>query len=178
MNKRLRYGLAILTSILVLSACSSVKPDDYASETPRLELNKFLNGKLTGWGIFQKTAGKVSKRFRIDMQASWHDNKGSFVEHFSFNDGTKQTRSWVMTRVDEHHYTAVANDSVGTGHGEVYGNTMHWHYTIKTPTSSGTYDLDYDYWMYKIDEQTLINRATLSKFGVPLGDIAVTFRKG
>ena len=55
---------------------------------------------------------------------------------------------------------------------------MHWHYTIKTPTSSGTYDLDYDYWMYKIDEQTLINRATLSKFGVPLGDIAVTFRKG
>lgn len=162
----------------MLAACSAVEPEDYADESPTLELNKFLDGKLTGWGIFQETGGKVSKRFRIDMQASWQGNKGTFIEHFTFDDGTKQTRSWDMTRIDAHHYTATANDSVGPGHGKAYGNSMHWNYTIKTDTDSGTYNLDYDYWMYQIDAHTMINRATLSKFGVPLGDIAVTFRKG
>jgi len=136
-----------------------------------------LQGKLTGWGIFEDRSGKVVKRFRIDMTANWQGNKGTFIENFSFNDGTKQVRTWELTRIDDHHYTGKANDSIGVGQGEVWGNSMHWNYTIKTETDSGTYNLDYDYWMHLIDDKTLINRATLSKFGVTLGDIAVTFHK-
>jgi hypothetical protein len=82
-----------------------------------------------------------------------------------------------LTRIDEHNYTGKANDSVGSGKGEAWGNTLHWDYTIVTETDSGTFALDYDYWMYLIDENTLINRATLSKFGVKVGDITVTFHK-
>jgi hypothetical protein len=177
MLKKAFKGFVVLFSIIIIAACSAVSPDDYASEKPEFKLEEFLNGKLTGWGIFQETGGKVTKRFRIDMEASWQGNKGKFVEHFSFADGTKQVRTWDMTRIDAHNYTAVANDSVGPGNGQSYGNTIHWNYTIKTETDSGTYDLDYDYWMYMIDNNTLINRATLSKFGIPLGDIAVTFHK-
>lgn len=136
-----------------------------------------MQGKLTGWGIFEDRSGKVVKRFRIDMTANWQGNKGTFIENFSFNDGTKQVRTWELTRIDDHHYTGKANDSIGVGQGEVWGNSMHWNYTIKTETDSGTYNLDYDYWMHLIDDKTLINRATLSKFGVTLGDIAVTFHK-
>lgn len=33
---------------------------------------------------------------------------------------------WDLTRIDEHHYLGKANDSVGTGRGEVPGNTMRW----------------------------------------------------
>lgn len=111
------------------------------------------------------------------MTADWQGNVGTFTENFSFNDGTKQVRQWTLTRLDDHHYRGKANDSVGPGEGEVWGNSMHWNYTIRTDTDSGTYDLNYDYWMHLIDDKTLINRATLSKFGVTLGDIAVTFHK-
>jgi len=169
--------LIVALSILVLSSCSSVEPKAYANQSPKLEFNKFLQGKLTGWGIFQGRDGTVQKRFRIDMTANWEGNVGTFVENFTFSDGTKQVREWVLTRIDDHHYTGKANDSVGEGKGEVWGNSMHWNYTITTETDSGTYDLDYDYWMHMIDDKTLINRATLSKFGVTLGDIAVTFHK-
>jgi len=167
----------VMLGTALLAACSAVSPEDYRDESPRFVLEEFLNGKLSGWGIYQETGGRVVKRFRIDMEASWTGNKCKFVENFSFDDGSKQVRTWEITRIDEHHYEAVANDSVGPGKGEAYGNTLHWDYTIKTKTDSGTYDLNYDYWMYMIDKNTLINRATLSKFGVPLGDIAVTFHK-
>ena len=162
---------------LALPSCTNVTPNDYAKEIPKFHFNKFLQGTLTGWGIYQDRDGHVAKRFRIDMTADWKGNEGKFIERFSFNDGTKQIREWELTRIDDHHYIGKANDSIGSGKGEVRGNTMHWNYTIRTETDSGTYDLDYDYWMYLIDDKTLINRATLSKFGFKLGDIAVTFHK-
>ncbi len=169
--------LLVVVASMVLISCSSVEPKTYANQSPQFEFNKFLQGNLTGWGIFQGRDGEVQKRFRIDMTANWQGNVGTFVENFTFNDGTKQVRRWTLTRIDDHHYTGKANDSVGEGKGEVWGNSMHWNYTIKTETDSGTYDLDYDYWMHMIDDKTLINRATLSKFGYTLGDIAVTFHK-
>jgi len=162
---------------LLLISCGNVSPKNYANELPVFDFKKFLQGKLTGWGVYQERDGYVAKRFRIDMTADWQGDVGKFTERFSFNDGTKQVREWVLTRVDDHHYTGKANDSIGLGKGEVWGNSMHWNYTIRTNTDSGTYDLDYDYWMYLIDKNTLVNRATLSKFGFVLGDITVSFHK-
>lgn len=175
--KRSIHFLLVVSVVLTLSSCGRVQPNAYVNESPKLNFNRFLQGKLTGWGIYQGRDGQVQKRFRIDMTADWQGNTGSFVENFTFNDGTKQVRKWVLTRIDEHHYTGKSNDSVGIGKGEVWGNSMHWNYTIKTETDSGTYDLDYDYWMHMIDSKTLINRATLSKLGITLGDIAVIFHK-
>ena len=176
---RYTYIRALLLSCacLFLISCSNVVPNDYAQETPVLDFKDFLQGNLTGWGIYQERNGHVAKRFRIDMMADWKGNVGKFTERFSFNDGTTQIREWELTRIDDHHYIGKANDSIGSGKGEVRGNAMHWNYTIRTETDNGTYDLDYDYWMYLIDDKTLINRATLSKFGFTLGDIAVTFHK-
>lgn len=176
-GRRSLFAAIFFSIVLALVACSNAAPKDYAQETPILKFNEFLQGNLTGWGLYQERNGKVSKRFRIDMTADWQGNVGTFVENFSFHDGTKLEREWQLTRIDDHHYTGKANDSVGVGKGEIWGNTMHWNYTIRTETDSGTYDLEYDYWMYLIDENTLINRATISKFGFTLGDVFVTFHK-
>jgi len=174
---RLNRIFFILFACVTLISCSNISPQDYMRESPALDFKRFLEGNLTGWGVYQERGGLVSKRFRIDMTANWQGNTGTFTERFSFNDGTKQTREWVLKRIDEHHYTGKANDSIGQGKGQVWGNTMHWNYTIRTKTDSGTYNLDYDYWMYLVDDKTLMNKATLSKFGYTLGDIFVTFHK-
>ena len=39
------------------------------------------------------------------------------------------------------------------------------------------YHVDFDDWMYLIDERVMLNRATMSKFGVRLGEIALSFTK-
>ena len=37
--------------------------------------------------------------------------------------------------------------------------------------------MDLDDWMYLIDDRVMLNRATMSKFGVRLGEITLSFTK-
>jgi len=37
--------------------------------------------------------------------------------------------------------------------------------------------VDLDDWMYLIDDRVMLNRATMSKFGVRLGEITLSFTK-
>ena len=39
------------------------------------------------------------------------------------------------------------------------------------------YHVDFDDWMYLIDERVMLNRATMSKLGVRLGEITLSFTK-
>jgi hypothetical protein len=39
------------------------------------------------------------------------------------------------------------------------------------------YDVHMDDWLYLLDEQTMVNRTAMSKFGVELGQVTLFFRK-
>ena len=55
MNK----SILILFS-LMLSACSGVGVQQYAAEQPRLDLQQYFNGEITGWGMVQDRSGSGS----------------------------------------------------------------------------------------------------------------------
>jgi len=40
-----------------------------------------------------------------------------------------------------------------------------------------TWNVEFDDWMYLIDERVMLNRATMSKFGVRLGEVLLSFAK-
>ena len=56
-------NLVLLAATLLLSACASVQPDAYRDEKPILELDRYFNGTVDAWGMFQDRSGKVIKRF-------------------------------------------------------------------------------------------------------------------
>jgi hypothetical protein len=39
------------------------------------------------------------------------------------------------------------------------------------------YNVDFDDWMYLVDEKVMINRAVMSKFGFKLGEVLLSFTK-
>jgi hypothetical protein len=39
------------------------------------------------------------------------------------------------------------------------------------------YEVSFDDWMYLMDEDTLINRSSMSKFGVEWGQVTLFFRR-
>jgi hypothetical protein len=43
--------------------------------------------------------------------------------------------------------------------------------------SGRTWDIDFDDWMFRIDERTVLNKAVMSKFGVRVGEIVLSFHK-
>jgi len=86
-------------SAALLTACSGVDVNQYANETPKLDLPVFLNGSIDAWGVFQKRSGEVARRFTVDIQATWKSpDEGTLDEHFVYSDGEKQRRVWTLKR--------------------------------------------------------------------------------
>ena len=127
--------------------------------------------------MFQNRQGEVVKRFHVKLRGTWSNNVGRLEEDFDYSDGTKQRRVWTITRVDSHHYTGTADDVVGIAQGKAYGNALNWRYTLALPVGKKIYNVKFDDWMFLMDEDVMLNRAVMSKWGFRLGEVTLSFRK-
>jgi hypothetical protein len=167
----------LAVAALVLSACATVTPQDYAAEKPKLDLREYFNGKVDAWGIVQDRSGKVLKRMTVEMTCTWNGDVGTLDERFTYADGTKETRVWTI-RKDGDRYTGTAADVVGEAAGVAAGNTLRWNYVLDAKREGGgTVHLDMDDWMWLVDAQTLVNKTSFSKFGIKFGEVTIFFRK-
>ena len=170
--------LAILLAGFVgLGGCASVEVADYAAEKPALDLTRYFNGTLDADGIFQDRSGKVVKRFHVLIDARWAGNTGTLDERFTYSDGSTQRRVWTLTRLDAHRYTGKADDVVGEASGEARGNALRWKFVMALPVDGKVYNVDFDDWMFLMDERVMLNRSVMSKFGFRLGEVTLSFRK-
>jgi hypothetical protein len=132
-------------------------------------------------GIFQDRSGQVVKRFHVVIDASWVTRDGVAVgtldEHFSWSDGSTSRRVWTITRGGDGRYVGRADDVVGDAEGEVAGNALRWRYVLALPVDGRVWHVDFDDWMFLVDEQVMLNRARMSKFGFDLGEVTLSFRK-
>ena len=162
---------------LALSGCASQDIEAYASQNPVLDLRSYFNGKLTAYGLFTDRAGTVIKRFTVLMVCSWTGNEGVLDESFSYSDGTTQKRIWRLTQLPDGRYTGRADDVVGEASGQTRGNAFHWNYTLSLPVEGKVYEVQFDDWMYLMTDTVMLNKATMSKFGLRLGEVTLAFTK-
>jgi len=171
---------AALSSLaFLLTGCSSITTEDYATNTPKLDIRDYLNGPLEAWGILYDMSGKADLQFHVTMTGKWVGNKGTLEEHFVYSDGRKDSRIWTVEFADDHHFTATAHDVEGKAVGTQHGNAVNMKYVLNAVRSSGdTITLTMDDWMYLLDKKTLINRTKMKKFGLTVGELVITFHKG
>ena len=188
-----------------LAGCGTQQIADYANEKPALDLRRYFNGTLDAYGVFTDRSGKVVKRFTVVMNCTWQGDSGVLDEDFSYSDGTKQKRVWRLTRLADGSYTGRADDVVGEALGESRGNAFHWAYTLSLPvdgtpsdagppqgasapsggsavreaTSVGAtiVEVQFDDWMYLVNDKVMLNKAAMSKFGIRLGEVTLSFTK-
>jgi len=165
------------TSTALLGACSTPQVQDYAKETPVLELRDYFNGTLDAYGIFTDRSGKVVKRFTVVMNCSWTGDQGVLDEAFSYADGSTQRRIWRLTRHANGRYTGQADDVVGTAQGQQSGNAFHWAYTLALPVDGRVIEVQFDDWMYLMNEKVMLNKAAMRKWGFGLGEVTLSFLK-
>jgi hypothetical protein len=149
----------------------------YAREKPLLDLRTYFNGPVDAWGVFQDRSGKVVRRFTVAMQCRWDGDVGTLDEAFSWSDGSRSRRIWTLRALPGNRYSGTASDVIGEAQGQVAGNAFNWRYTLALEVDGRTWQVDFDDWMYLIDERVMLNRATMSKFGVRLGEVLLSFQK-
>ncbi len=161
---------------ILLTGCAAVTPQDYANQSPKLDLATYFNGKVDGWGMVQDRSGKVLRRMVVEMNCTWNGNEGVLDESFQWSDGKTEKRVWKI-RKDGDRYIGTAADVVGEAAGVAAGNALQWRYVLKLPAADGGYEMNMDDWMWMIDDKTVTNRTSMSKFGVKFAEITIFFRK-
>ncbi len=162
---------------LGLSGCASHSIDDYAQDKPMLDLRSYFNGKVDAWGIFTDRQGKVVKRFTVEMTCTWQGEQGVLDESFVYADGTQERRIWKLTHLGNGQYQGTAGDVVGMASGQTRGNAFRWGYTLALPVDGRVLHVSMDDWMYLLNDRVMLNKARMSKWGVHLGDVTLSFTR-
>ncbi len=171
-------SMALLSAAAALIAgCAAPGVEAYRDQRPVLDLRQYFDGEIEAQGMFQNRSGEVVRRFTVAIKGSWQGNVGTLEEDFFYSDGTTDRRVWTITRIDEHNYTGTADDVIGEATGKAYGNALHWRYVLALDVDGKTYKVDFDDWMYLIDEKIMLNRSEMRKFGFRLGEVTLAFRK-
>ena len=175
--KRRLLLLASSAALSVVSGCAGPQVADYAGQTPTLDLRTYFNGTLDAYGVFTDRSGKVVKRFTVLMVCRWTGDDGVLDESFTYADGSTQKRIWRLHREADGSYTGRADDVVGAALGRQSGNAFNWRYTLALPVDGSVYDVQFDDWMYLMTDQVMLNKATMGKFGIRLGEVTLSFIK-
>ncbi|WP_130927276.1 MULTISPECIES: DUF3833 domain-containing protein [Pseudomonas] len=169
--------LLLLGLALSIASCGSVDVARYADQQPALSLEQFFSQPVKAWGMFQKRNGEVVKRFEVDIASRREGENLILDERFLYSDGTRERRVWTLTPGGNGQWSGRAHDVVGVAQGQIAGNTFHWRYRLNLPVDDSTYEMSMDDWMYLVDEDTLINRTRMSKWGIEVGQVTVFFRR-
>ena len=175
MNRRLLLTAGASMATLTLAGCAGPQIGDYAGEKPPLDLRTYFNGTLDAYGVFTDRSGKVVRRFTVVMRCTWNGDEGVLDEDFTYSDGSTQKRIWRLKHLGGGRYEGRADDVVGVAQGEVAGNAFRWGYTLALPVDGRVWNVQFDDWMYLLDDRVMLNKARMSKFGIFLGEVTLSF---
>lgn len=169
--------LVVLAAMLMMLVGCSAKLEDYNGVQPVLKLEQFFNGELVAYGMVQDFRNKVNQRFKVDMVGTWQGNEGVLDETFYYDDGSTSKRIWYLTKTAEGRYVGRADDVIGRAEGRVAGNTLNWVYELEIELDGEPFVITLDDWLYLIDENNMMNRTEMRKFGIPVGEITIYIGK-
>jgi hypothetical protein len=177
MKRRLLLTSGAAAAALALTGCAGPQVNDYAADKPVLDLRQYFNGTLDAYGVFTDRSGKVVKRFTVVMRCTWNGEEGVLDEDFVYSDGTTQKRIWRLKHLGNGRYEGRADDVVGVAQGQTAGNAFRWGYTLALPVDGKVWEVQFDDWMYLMDQRVMLNKAAMSKFGIHLGEVTLSFVK-
>ena len=168
-------GLGVL---LLLAGCSPAVPlTRFANTAPAFDPLTFFTGHTTSWGVIENRDGGPSDIVTTDCVGSAEGPDGlRMVQHVTNAEGTTQ-REWHMRRLGGGKFEASANDMVGTATGESSGRVFHWTWTLATRPGNAWRDVQFEQWMYLMDDGAMVNRTQVTKLGIRLAQVTEQFHR-
>ena len=156
-----------------------MKPEDFAGRGPAFALEDFFAGEGKAWGLFQDRFANVRKQFVADTYGTWDAAAGKLAlrESFTYDDGSREERTWHITKLDDTHYRAETEDLVGPAEIQASGNAVNLRYRMQIPINGKPVALDFDDWMFRQGDDMVIDRAIVTKWGFQIGTLIISFQR-
>ena len=140
-------------------------------------LADFFEGRCEAWGFFENSRGVVEKAFTADITGTWKGDVFELEEQFQYADGATDERIWRLTYQQDGHFIGRCDDVVGDAAGQPISSGCSFAYRFRLPVGKRRIIVSFSDLFQLMDDQTLLNRAKVSKFGLPLGQVTAAFRR-
>ena len=168
----------ILTCLLfLLTACITIDGKRYIEDPIDFDLYTFFNGEVQAWGIVQDRSGNLVQRFEVDIVGSVSDGELVLDETFSYTLGEGvEKRIWTINN-EQSGFRGGAGDILGQAAGVDYGNAFYWAYEMDLPVGDTEYRVNFEDWIWAFDDEVLVNRSYIRKFGVVFAEVTIFMQK-
>ena len=157
--------LFLAITAVALSSCAYVEkflpkkaePQlDYLERSSKLDIKKFFNGDLEGFAITQDQDGKITGTQTIKINGKWDENKGVVQYNFSYDNGKKDSRTWLITLDPDNTFDAVGHDITAPAKGKQIGNASQMIYSLLLPDPMGKKEVSFVDKVYLVDDKAAI----------------------
>lgn len=139
--------------------------------------DRFFTGRSTAWGMFHDRFGTLRRRFAVDIHGRWEGDRLTLSEWFSFDDGETEQRIWRIRRRGDGSYEGRAGDVIGLAEGRAAGDVVTWRYDFGLKIGARVLRVRFRDEMVFHGEQVMIGRTRISKYGIVLGELVMTFHR-
>jgi Protein of unknown function (DUF3833) len=141
------------------------------------DITQFFDGHTRAWGVFEDRFRRVRRRFNVDIDGRWDGRDFVLTERFRYDVGAAEQRTWRIVPGDSGRFTATSSACVGEAVGMSDINSVHMHYRFKLELERRTVVVDVDDRIYHMGGGIAVNRATMSKWGVKIGEVSLFFQR-
>ena len=147
------------------------------NDTAPFDLLSWLEGLTLAEGVFEDRGGRVRRRFTVELNGTAEANALRLNERFIFDNGERQERTWVLTRGPDRSFIGRAEDSVSEAHGRFDEGVAYLSSRLWLKVGKRKIAMHFDDAFYPAGPGLVLNRSTMSKWGIRLGQILIQFRK-
>lgn len=159
---------------LILSGCASLPEFTAPMDPKRLILEDALVGQTLGEGVFVNSLTGAKTTFSVVINGNWDGKVLTLVEDFTFGDGSKDRKTWHITKTDAGRYLGSREDVLGRAEVRQDGQAVRLDYYVTLRTGFGGINVRFRDLLYLQDDRTIANKAVVSKFGLRIGRVEIT----
>ena len=143
---------------------------------PTFEPESYFAQRLDAYGVFVDRFGSIQRQFEVVVEGRKTDTGFSLDEYFLYDDGEREERRWDVTALGDGRYEGRCRDVIGVARGVCTANMLSWKYRFRLKMFGRKVAVTFDDVMVLQAGGVLVNRATVSKAGLKLGEVLLTFR--
>jgi hypothetical protein len=170
--------LLLASLCALLAGCAGPPRVEVAPSEPPFTLERFFAGRTVGTGGFTAPIAGINRPFKVTTQGTWDGRVLTLVEDFAYADGERDRKTWRFTKLAPGLYEGTREDVIGKASVRQVGQRVELLYSADIPNKDGsTIRLDFADTLAPAGPGRVINRATVSRFGVPFGTVDLSFVK-
>jgi hypothetical protein len=169
------YARFCALALVGLAAAGCASHPEFSSPPPKqLVLEQAFIGRTLGEGVLVNSFTGGETTFSVVITGSWDGRVLTLVENFLYGDGTKDRKTWKLTKLREGQYQGEREDVIGTANVHQDNQGVRLDYYVTLDTSFGKIDVRFRDLLYLQNDGTIRNKAVVSKLGLKVGRVDIT----